>query len=171
MSSNSNQKLPDCKYCETWMNYGTDKEELGPEPNNITPDWDIKKVHMLLKLLYLGDITIEQFKKEFTKAGMDYNIVEHCCGCAGCYDDTSEEEVETHSCPDFNESGGGEHECKIRDPVYCNICGQKAEIGYPMTDDNGKEVFTFWTCEKHTNNPKIENALRRGIIDDIIKID
>ncbi len=47
--------------------------------------WNAKECHRLLKLLYLDEISIKEFKKMFTEAGMDYNQVEHCCGCAGCY--------------------------------------------------------------------------------------
>jgi hypothetical protein len=114
---------------------------------------------LLVDLLYDKIISIEQFKDYCTENGIDYEAVEHCCGCAGCYDPE-----EGSSCPDFEGS-----ECKIVEPKYCALCGQKAEIGYPMTDDD-KDVFTFWVCDKHAGNKKLEKDLRKGTpVDFIIK--
>src|SRR5687768_13113169 len=107
---------------------------------------------ILRDLLYDKIIDIDQFKDYCTQNGIDYEQVEHCCGCAGCYD------LEDGStCPDFECSN-----CKIVEPKFCNICGEKAEIGYPMTDENDLEVFTFWTCEKHGYDKKLEKELRKG---------
>jgi hypothetical protein len=74
-------------------------------------------------LLYLKRISIKEFKEMFTKVGMDYNQVEHCGGCAGCYDDEKEKELGngyygyTHACPDFHHEDDGGYKCKINDCI------------------------------------------------------
>jgi hypothetical protein len=114
----------------------------------------------LLDMLYDRKITIEEFKDYCTNNGLDYNEIEHCCGCAGCYDPE-----EGSPCPDFEYEN-----CKIRKFKLCNICGLKASMGYLLTDENNKEVLTFWTCKKHSNDPKLEYALSKGTsIESIIK--
>ena len=96
-----------CEYCNIWMKYDTD--EYNETIKNIpsSPNWNVRECFRLLKLLYMNKISIGQFKEGFKAAGMDYNKVEHCCGCAGCY------KSRTHQCPDFNYEG--EHDCKLTD--------------------------------------------------------
>jgi hypothetical protein len=46
----------------------------------------------------------------------------------------------------------------------CTICGTKPSTEYyPLTDELGNIVNTFWTCEKHSHDPKIEKDLKKGI--------
>jgi len=45
----------------------------------------------------------------------------------------------------------------------CTICGTKPSTEYyPLTDELGNHVKTFWTCEKHSNDPQIEKELKKG---------
>jgi hypothetical protein len=149
----------DCQYCKTWMDYGSDADNAMLEKiSSSDPSWNAKECHRLLKLLYLHQISIEEFKAMFTAAGMDYNYVEHCCGCAGCY------ESESHKCPDFGMSeeededsttNTNNHVCKICDPIYCYICGESAEYeGFLNKDekicmDDEPYVSTIWLCKNH----------------------
>ena len=149
-----------CEYCNLWKKYDTDEYNEMIKDIPSSPGWNTKELVRLLKMLYMDKISIGQFKERLKAAGMDYNKVEHCCGCAGCY------RSRTHKCPDFGSEG---HDCKLIDPKYCEICKQKAEIGYPMTDKNDKIVYMFWACEKHANDPKLEDMLRKGdSYDDIL---
>jgi hypothetical protein len=107
----------------------------------------------LLDMLYDKKITIPEFKEYCSKNGIDYEQVEHCCGCAGCVD------VEEGSlCPDFENE-----KCKIIEPKYCHICGKKAEMGYPLTDKDNRIVEMFWACHDHSGDKKLESQLRKGI--------
>lgn len=110
----------------------------------------------LLDLLYDEKITIPEFQAYFIENGMDYNKVEHCCGCAGCY------EPEPNSpCPDFESYPP---RCRIRDPMYCNICGIYANISY--TTKNGN---VFIVCDVHDTD-EIERDVRKGIkFENIVK--
>ncbi len=108
----------------------------------------------LVEMLYDRKISISEFKEYCTKNGIDYESVEHCCGCAGCYDPT-----ESGICTDYDY----DHlPCKIIEPKYCNICGQGADIGFPFVDKNGKVVFTFWTCPTHASDKELEDELNKG---------
>ena len=115
-------------------------------------DIDTGKRKMLLIILYDKKITIPEFKEYCDENGLDYNNIEHCCGCAGCYDPQ-----DLDSCPNSEY-----YDCKIVDPKFCNICGHKAEVGYPLEDENDKVVYTFWTCLIHSQDKKLENELRKG---------
>jgi hypothetical protein len=110
----------------------------------------------LLDMLYDGKITIPEFRAYCIENGLDYNNVEHCCGCAGCY-----EKQECSPYPD-DENDETNYQCQIRDSVFCNICGQKGKIGYPLTDDNNKEIMVFWACDKHADDKKLERELKKG---------
>lgn len=156
-------KIPsNCEYCKLWMNYGSDEDNTRMEKlRNPGSDWDGKECHRLVKLLYLKKISIEEFKEMFTKAGMDYNFLEHCGGCAGCYDEKETELGDgyysySHRCPDFNHEGGS---CKISDLfVYCCVCGisnHEAKELWGFTTSDGDD-FEF--CERHFDHPKMREV-------------
>jgi hypothetical protein len=106
---------------------------------------------ILLDMLYDEKITIKEFKAYCVENGVDYNAVEHCCGCVGCY------EPEPNSpCPDFESYPP---RCQIRDPTYCKICGIYASIGYL---DNEDDKNPFWVCDVHDTD-EIERDVRKGI--------
>jgi hypothetical protein len=157
-----------CSYCNTWINYGSDEDnalmDKLKKQSGLT-DWDGKEAHRLLKLLYLKKISIEEFKELFTKAGMDYNQVEHCGGCSGCY---NEKEIDlgnchygySHACPDFNHENDGGHKCKIHDCIstwFCCVCGigncemndGEGLYGFPVSD----REEDLMSCERHYNHP------------------
>jgi hypothetical protein len=117
----------ECAYCNMWKNYGSEENNATLDKIGVPPGsgrWNVKECNRLLKLLYLDEISIEEFKEMFTDAGMDYNQVKHCCGCAGCY------ESKTHTCPDFDIEDLDRPDCKIFDPMYfCDICGRPAKYG------------------------------------------
>lgn len=154
----------DCEYCNEWKAYGSDADNALMEKLS-SSYWNGKECHRLLKLLYLDEISIEEFKEMFTDAGMDYNQVEHCCGCAGCY------KRKSHTCPDFDIEDLDRPDCKIRDPIYfCDICGKPAKYGditlwNELNDGGGsssnnmavdrrgeeEEQRYDWLCKKHFN--------------------
>ena len=69
------------------MNYGSEEDNAMMEKlRRPGSNYDGKEIHRLLKLLYLDEISIKEFKEMVTDAGMDYNLIEHCYGCAGCYE-------------------------------------------------------------------------------------
>jgi hypothetical protein len=148
----------DCEYCNEWKAYGSEEDNAMLDKIGVPPGsgWNAKECHRLLKLLYLDEISIEEFKKMFTDAGMDYNKVEHCCGCAGCY------KRKSHTCPDFDiEDLVDRPDCKIFDPIYfCDICGKPAKYGDISTPDEivtgilneAKKGKSYdWLCKKHFN--------------------
>lgn len=108
---------------------------------------------ILVDMLYDEKISIPEFKNYCLDNGFDYEEVEHCCDCAGCYGYESNDQY-----------------CKIVDPKFCHICGKRAGAGYPLTNGKGKKVVTFWACEEHIGNETLEAQLRRGTtISTIIK--
>jgi hypothetical protein len=150
----------DCQYCNMWKAYGCQEDNAALDKISVPPGsfgrWNVKECNRLLKLLYLDEISIKEFKEMFTEAGMDYNQVEHCCGCAGCY------ESKTHTCPDFDmiddDLEENRPDCKIADPIYCNICNNNKERGKygVFLNKDGKRcvddepsVSAIWLCEKH----------------------
>jgi hypothetical protein len=151
----------DCEYCNMWKAYGSDEDNATMEKlRRPGSDWDGKECHRLLKLLYLGEISIPEFKEMFTEAGMDYNLVEHCGGCAGCC------ESKRHSCPDFDHETDGGYNCKISDlVVYCCVCGisnhevKKGEGLYGLITSD-RQSFEF--CEKHFDHPKVQEIAGDG---------
>ena len=132
-------------------------------------NWDTDKLLYLLQRLYDGTIDIPRFKEQMTAAGMDYNDAEHCGCCVGCCNHQTDSE---HFDCDSSASGfhNWEHNdckgCKLVDTLPCGICGNsEVYIEYPIRNSNDRDeiLFTFWVCEKHAFDPKLERSLRRGI--------
>lgn len=81
---------------------------------------------------------------------------EHCCDCSNCWGNQREE---------------GAQDCPYGIPQFCMICNEKSVFGLSLEKDHSTDIMNhshtgsvaFWVCDKHLEDEKLLNVLRKGV--------